>query len=103
MPPYASPHQRPAAPLTSPPVPYRRSQLRTPVPPPRPTSTSAHPPRHGLGRPSHWAMAVAALLVGLLIGLVWAGAGGTLADPQRAGEASASTASWARADHTHPA
>lgn len=80
MPPYVSPSQPPAVSITSPSGPYRPSQLRTPVPPTRHGSVAPHRHHHGLGRPSSWALAVAALLVGLLLGLVWAGAGATVAE-----------------------
>ncbi len=80
MPPYASPSQRPAASITSSSGPFRPAQLRTPVPPTRQVSLAPHRPRHGLGRPSSWALAVAALLVGLILGLVWAGTGATVSE-----------------------
>ena len=80
VPPYASPRQRPATSATSPSVPFRPSQLRSPVPPTRSGGTAPSRPRHGLGRPSSWAVAVAALLVGLLLGLVWAGVGVTASE-----------------------
>ena len=44
------------------------AQLRTPVPPQRPRP--AVRPRRGLGRPSTWALAVAALLVALVVVLL---------------------------------
>ena len=78
---YASPSQHPSAPVGSP-MPLRPSQLRTPVPPSPQGSLAARRARHGLGRPSSWALAVAALLVGLLLGLVWAGTGVSLAELQ---------------------
>lgn len=80
MPPYAAPSQPPATSTTSPSMPFRASQLRSPVPPARRGSAAPQRHRHGLGRPSSWALAVAALLVGLLLGLVWAGAGATVAE-----------------------
>lgn len=78
---YASPSQHPAT-SVSPPKPLQPSQLRTPVPPSRQGSLPARRARHGLGRPSSWALAVAALLVGLLLGLVGAGTGVSLAELQ---------------------
>lgn len=78
---YASPSQHPANSVSAP-MPLRPSQLRTPVPPSRQGSLVVRRARHGLGRPSSWALAVAALLVGLLLGLVWAGTGVSLAELQ---------------------
>lgn len=78
---YASPSQHPATSVSSP-KPLQPSQLRTPVPPSSQGPLAARRTRHGLGRPSSWALAVAALLVGLLLGLVWAGTGVSLAELQ---------------------
>ena len=54
------------------PVPPRPSRLRTPVPPPAPSASGSRRARRvRLGRPSYWAGAIAALLLGLFVGLLW--------------------------------
>ena len=65
--------------VAAPPSPATTPQLRVPVPP---QSGRSRPVRrsHGLGAPSHWALAVAVLLAAILAGLLWSGSGVDPAD-----------------------
>lgn len=82
---YAPLRQPSAGPTTTPTVPCRPAQLRTPVPPARQVTPPPRRHRPGIGRPSHWALAVGSLLVGLLLGLVWSSTAAASAATEQSG------------------